>query len=398
MATNKVEVKTGNGVETLIDLTGDTVTPSKLARGATAHAADGSLITGTATEVNIVQSTGTSTTDIMSQAAVSKELNQLSDEKVDYNQGTANVGKMLVVGADGNLTLSDIPQSISGGDVIGMLDEDNNIVITGNLADGTYVFKYENTDGTYADIGSLVVGGVVQYSIAATLTECTGASGNAEIIEEGGTVTLTFVANDGYALTDTITVSGATYSWDATTGTLVLSEPTADVTIVITAIVYTAYTNVLPLAQEYASTNPYIGSDGSVGYGNDMRISTSSPSATYMKALTGVDATGLIPVKRGDVLRFENCNFKVTPSNTSYGSQILGYGSSKAVLSSFNTTYGNIANRLPIVTSNDEIVQITLEPLDVWTSSNIDNLAYIMICTDGLDETSIITINEEIVH
>lgn len=155
------------------------------------------------------------------------------------------------------------------------------------------------------------------------------------------------------------------------------------------------YTNVLPLAQGYASSSPYVGSDGSVGYGNNMRISTSSASATYMKAQTGVDTTGMIPVKRGDVIRFKNCNFKVTPSNT-YGTRLQGYNSSKAVISAFNGISTSIPNRLPYVVSGDEIVQITLEPKAAWTSSGIDDVAYIQFATDGLDETSIITINEEI--
>lgn len=42
MAVNKVEY----GGRTLIDLTSDTVTPQTLVKGATAHAADGSIITG----------------------------------------------------------------------------------------------------------------------------------------------------------------------------------------------------------------------------------------------------------------------------------------------------------------------------------------------------------------
>ena len=80
MATNKVEVKTENGVETLMDLTGDTVTPETLAEGEKAHAADGALIVGTAKKVNIVQQIGTSETDVMSQAAATLEFVQLSKE------------------------------------------------------------------------------------------------------------------------------------------------------------------------------------------------------------------------------------------------------------------------------------------------------------------------------
>ena len=261
-----------------------------------------------------------------------------------------------------------------------------------------YVTKIGAGDNRYWDYGKgeAFNPDAVIYAISASLSNCAGTSGNATEIAEGGTATLTFTANSGYELPASVTVSSATYSWDQSTGTLVLSNPTGDVSISIVATAYKAYTNVLPLAQQYASADPYIGSDGSVGYGNDMRISTSSASATYMKVQTGVDTTALIPVKRGDVLRFKNCNFKVTPSNTSYGTMIQGFNSSKGVVSAFNAKYDTMAARLPRVIQNEEIVQITMEPIESWTTGNADQVAYIMVSTDGLDETSVITINEEI--
>lgn len=82
---------------------------------------------------------------------------------VAKQQGSENVGKILVVGADGNLTLTNMPEPMSG-DVVGVLDSNNNIVITGSLAEGTYVFRYADTDGTYSDIGTLTVGNGGAYT------------------------------------------------------------------------------------------------------------------------------------------------------------------------------------------------------------------------------------------
>ena len=76
------------------------------------------------------------------------------------NQGASNVGKILVVGTDGNLTLIDMPEGGTSGDVVGVLDESNNILLTGNLADGTYTLKYEKADGIYTDIGTLEVSAI----------------------------------------------------------------------------------------------------------------------------------------------------------------------------------------------------------------------------------------------
>lgn len=90
-------------------------------------------------------------------AEINEKLRKI-DDCVLKNQGAENVGKILVVGTDGNLTLTDMPEGGASGDVIGVLDEANNILLSGNLADGTYTLKYENADGSYTEIGNLVVG------------------------------------------------------------------------------------------------------------------------------------------------------------------------------------------------------------------------------------------------
>jgi hypothetical protein len=234
-------------------------------------------------------------TDYWTDADKAEIVNAVSAVSVAKNQGTANVGKILVVGADGNLTLAEMPEGASG-DVIGMIDANNNIIITGDLADGTYVFKYENANGTYADIGSLVVGGVVQYSITALLTECTAVSGNETVIEEGGTVTLKYVAKDGFALTDTVTVSGAEYTWDSTTGTLVLSNPTSDVTVTIIAT-KSGYTNLLD----------------TIGYDDGHRISASSGGLSQSD---GRVAIGYIEIAPNDIIRIKGMTFPTTQDGT----------------------------------------------------------------------------------
>lgn len=46
----------------------------------------------------------------------------------------------------------------TGGDVIGNVDSNNNIVLTGSLSAGTYTLRYEHDDGTLTEIGSFTVG------------------------------------------------------------------------------------------------------------------------------------------------------------------------------------------------------------------------------------------------
>ena len=83
------------------------------------------------------------------------------------------------------------------------------------------------TEVTKIYVGNELIYG--KYSITNTITNGT-ASGDTEI-GIGKTASVTIIANDGYTLPDTITVSGATYSYDNTTGVVALSEPTGDVTI-----------------------------------------------------------------------------------------------------------------------------------------------------------------------
>lgn len=90
-----------------------------------------------------------------------------------------------------------------------------------------------------------VIEQVMTYFISTNLTGVTGVSSNPTTIYDDGTVELTFVANTGYSLPDTVEVTGAAYSWNKSTGTLVLSNPTKDVTIAIAAekIIYSITTN-----------------------------------------------------------------------------------------------------------------------------------------------------------
>lgn len=76
----------------------------------------------------------------------------------------------------------------------------------------------------------------ISYSIQTSLTGCVGNSSNATSIEYGGTAELTFTASSGYTLPDTVTVSGATSSWDKSIGKLTISNPTGVISVTITAV------------------------------------------------------------------------------------------------------------------------------------------------------------------
>jgi hypothetical protein len=56
----------------------------------------------------------------------------------------------------------------TSGDIIGTVDENNNIVLTGVLADGTYTIAYENADGKQTSIGGFTLGQVEELFITST--------------------------------------------------------------------------------------------------------------------------------------------------------------------------------------------------------------------------------------
>ena len=233
---------------------------------------------------------------------------------IPKNQGVANVGKILVVGTDGNLTLADMPEGGASGDIIGTLDESNNILLSGNLADGIYTLKYENANGTYTEIGDLVVSSIVDYAIITTLENCT--SSGATSVRGNGSATVTITAKSGYALPDSITVSGASYTWNKTTGNIVLSNPTSDVYITVTA--EKTITNFI----EYNADNT---TDWSI-WCNNARIGS---DGLYRQS-TSSNVTNYIPVQNGDIVYWYDM-----PIN---GTLIGLYKSDKTQLSSTNIT------------------------------------------------------------
>lgn len=50
-------------------------------------------------------------------------------------------------------------ESLGGNPISGYVDENNNIIVKGNLNSGSYNVKYEQEDGTTVDIGQVEIGG-----------------------------------------------------------------------------------------------------------------------------------------------------------------------------------------------------------------------------------------------
>lgn len=118
----------------------------------------------------------------------------------------------------------------------------SSVIVTGaeftwTKSSGTLVLS--NPTG---NVSVTVAGVAISRTITATLTNVTAASGNATTIATDETKTLTYTAADGYVLPDTVTVTGATGVWNKDEGTLILSNPTANVTFTIAGVQLTQLT------------------------------------------------------------------------------------------------------------------------------------------------------------
>lgn len=92
-----------------------------------------------------------------------RKVDELSNQKVNKNAITLDqhTDGLIYIFVDGEPKGNGIELntgSIIEGDVIGTLDESNNLLLSGNLANGTYTLKWLNSDGTYSDAGNIVVG------------------------------------------------------------------------------------------------------------------------------------------------------------------------------------------------------------------------------------------------
>lgn len=133
-------------------------------------------------------------------AASQEEVRQLSENKANKQ------GLSLGVGSDGLVYLFvdgvaqgnglDINADAVAGDVVGYVDENNTIILTGALADGTYTFKYEDDEGNTTDIGSIKLGGPSYTNLADPTSEDWATdkrlNSSAELVDATGCHTTNF--------------------------------------------------------------------------------------------------------------------------------------------------------------------------------------------------------------
>lgn len=106
------------------------------------------------------------------------------------------------------------------------------------------------------DVSITISGVAITYSISTNLTNVNAVAGNATSIKTDETKVLTFTAEPGYSLPNTVKVQNATGIWDKNSGSLVLTKPTGSVTITLVGKIIVYSIIVVANNIEQVSDNP----------------------------------------------------------------------------------------------------------------------------------------------
>lgn len=281
------------------------------------------------------------------------------------------------------------------GDIIGNFDEDNNILLSGDIADGTYKLKYQNTDGEWVEYGTLTVAPIVYYTVAQNLTNVT-SSNSATSVRESQSFTATITVNDGYTLSSVVVTMGGTDITNTAVSGGIISIASVTGDVVITAVAESALKGNLadPTSEDWLT---------------DTRLAT---SYGYGKTATGNIFTNYIPAKMGDILRVKGLNLYAT--SPVYASVAIYRSTDKtadstgkynayqqyAYTGASSAISGDGAKNQVSVDDNG-VYTYTILLMDNGNQRATSETAYIRISAalaDGYtSEDVIITINEEIV-
>ena len=260
---------------------------------------------------------------------------QSLDHLLPIQQGVSNAGKILVVGADGKLTLTDMPTG--GAEIEGRIDEIDGkpvLVLEGNVPVGSYEAFFLMEDGSLAKLGDL-----------------TRVDTPAE--PEPVTYIIKWVNYDGTVLeTDTVTEgetpvyngatptkpadSSYTYAFKGWDKTVVAATADAiyTATYTSTAVQPAEPTNWIKISTDI-NNQPF----GTNGIQTGARLSLSSGGLNT--SAPGFNASGFIPVQDGDYLYLEG----ITISGEVTNEYITFYKSdrtTKVSNSNFGTYLGTV--------------------------------------------------------
>lgn len=237
------------------------------------------------------------------------------------------------------------------------------------------------TYGAGPEESVLSYGETIYHSITSSLTNAT-ISNTAANVENGQPYSATIVLNDHCAINNiNITMSGADITSQVySNNTISIPSVTGPVIITVKAAIALACTNWIPISTT-SSGSIYNG----VGYKNNVYIQNGNDSSNG-----GTMATGFIPIKNGDIIRFKNMSFTRGQANH----RIVFYNSSYGFIGQMagNGTYLMDTTLKGVQDSNSNYVQFTITTGHAQSSG----ASYIRICCANITTNSIVSVNEEI--
>jgi hypothetical protein len=205
-------------------------------------------------------------------------------------------------------------EALGGNPIFGYVDENKNLILSGDMPDGTYTASFEMEDGSLVPIGTLVKDTNVYYTVTKNLTNCTISNSATEAIG-GKSYSATITAKSGYELKSvsvtmggqSVSVSGGNISIANVTGNIVITAVAEEIKAKYTNLAEPNTTNTTDWS--IWCNNSRIGSDG--GY----------------RSATGQSTTNYIEAAKGDVFYIKGMTF------TADTHTIATYTSAKAVVS-----------------------------------------------------------------
>ena len=256
-----------------------------------------------------------------SHSDIREAINKLSLEKTNKNLLTLGIhtdGLLYIF--YNNTPIGNGIEMYQDGDVFGYVDTDNNIIVKGNLDNGTYSVKYEMEDGSIVNIGDLVLDNNIYYSVTNNLTNCTNNNSIVQVVK-GGNYSAIISANSGYELSSvTVTMGGTDITPSAVSGgNISIASVTGN--IVITAVAAEIQTEPAN-PTNFAEPNETNKTDWSI-WCNDARFGSDGG----YRELTGNAVTNYIPFQFGDVIYIKGMTIATT--GTSMNNGLVTYGSDK---------------------------------------------------------------------
>lgn len=227
-----------------------------------------------------------------------------------------------------------------------------------------------STDSQFASLNGTVFGSVEgeepvvsTHTITTTVTNGT-YSGDTEITD-GGTASVTISADSGYDLPSTVSATGATASYDSTTGVISLSEPTGNVTIIAECTQQTPTPSLTPISVGQTITG--------IDFGNVQNGDTNADLDAFLAGLTytdmgGFDVCSIVGASNGAIAMAISTDDWYVITSVSGGDAIIIYATAAGIdLSSIgisdtstlgyqNLTSGKIAfgTSVEVATVSDE--------------------------------------------